>query len=137
LDARRGLSEFVSGDNMANEIAAVVEKVNAAFAAGDVEGFLAHCADDVVFTMVGHRRVEGKSAVREWMAHPSSQSPPKFSVQSVIATDDRVVCYGDMTMTEADGTGSYEYCDVYSFENGKVKELRAYVVKNGSVGDVW
>jgi uncharacterized protein len=136
LDARRGLSEIVSGDNMANENASVVEKVNAAFAAGDVEGFLAHCTDDVVFTMVGHRRVEGKSAIREWMGNSPSQ-PPKFSVQSVIATEDRVVCYGDMTMAEADGTGSYEYCDVYHFENGKVKELRAYVIKNGSVGDVW
>jgi len=121
---------------MANEILSVVEKVNAAFAAGDVEAFLTQCADDVVFTMVGHQRVEGKAAIRKWMANSPSE-PPKFSVQSVIATQDRVVCYGDMTMTEADGTGSYEYCDVYRIENGKVKELRAYVIKIGSVGDVW
>jgi uncharacterized protein len=121
---------------MANEIAAVVEKVNAAFAAGDVEGFLAHCAEDVVFLMMGHRRVEGKAAIREWMANGASE-PPKFSVQSVITSENRAVCYGDMTMPEEDGTGSYEYCDVYQIENGKVKELRAYIVKNGTVGNIW
>ena len=42
---------------MANDIASVVQKVNAAFASGDIEGFLAHCTDDVVFTMIGNRRV--------------------------------------------------------------------------------
>ena len=121
---------------MANDNASVVEKVNAAFASGDVEGFLAHCTEDVVFMMIGNRRVEGKAAIREWMGTGAGE-PPKFSVQSIITSEDRAVCYGDMTMPESEGTGSYEYCDVYTIQNGKVKELRAYVIKIGSVGDVW
>ena len=46
----------------------IVEKVNAAFAEGSVEGFLSFCADDVVWTMVGDKTVKGKDAIRQWMA---------------------------------------------------------------------
>jgi uncharacterized protein len=120
---------------VSNEIASVVERVNEAFAAGNVEGFLDLCTDDVVFTMIGNRRVEGKAAIRDWMGTGPSE-PPKFSVETIIASEDRAVCYGDMTMRETDGTGSYEYCDVYRIENGKVKELRAYVVKLGIAGNI-
>ena len=44
---------------MAGNNKAIVAKVNAAFAAGSTEGFLACCAEDVVWTMVGDTTVHG------------------------------------------------------------------------------
>ena len=39
----------------------IVEKVNAAFAAGNTAGFLSFCAEDVAWTMVGDKTVKGKT----------------------------------------------------------------------------
>ena len=80
----------------------IVEKVNAAFAQGNVEGFLSQCADDVEWTMVGEKPIKGKDAIRKWM---TSMGPevPKFTVTNLLADGDFATCYGDMTMRDKDG----------------------------------
>jgi uncharacterized protein len=108
---------------------AIVEKVNAAFAANNTEGFLSHCARDVVWTMVGEGPVKGVDAIRDWMASMSSGEAPKFSVDHIVAEGDYVTCFGDMTMKDKDGSKApYGYCDVYRFRDGKIAELRSYVI---------
>lgn len=67
----------------------IVEKVNASFAEGAVEGFLSHCADDVVWTIIGEKTVKGKNAIREWMASMDVE-PPKFAINNIIAQGDFV-----------------------------------------------
>ena len=107
----------------------IVEKVNASFAEGSVEGFLSHCADDVVWTIVGNKTTRGKNAIREWMASMDME-PPKFTVDNIIADGDFVTAYGDMNMKEKDGkTAPYAYCDIYRFRDGKIVELNSFVVK--------
>ena len=107
----------------------IVEKVNASFAKGDMEGFLSHCADDVVWTMVGHKTTRGKNVIREWMASMEME-PPKFTVDNIIAEGDFVTAYGDMTMKEKDGkVAPYSYCDIYRFRDGKIAELNSFVIK--------
>ncbi len=44
---------------------AIVDKANEAFARNDVEGLLALCSDDFIWTMVGSEPAVGKAAVRE------------------------------------------------------------------------
>jgi ketosteroid isomerase-like protein len=106
----------------------IVEKVNASFAEGGVEGFLSHCADDVVWTMVGNKTTRGRNAIREWMA--SIMEPPKFTVDNIIADGDFVTAYGDMTLKEKHGkTVPYAYCDIYRFRDGKIVELNSFVIK--------
>ena len=106
-----------------------IRKVNAAFAEGDTEKFLTFCAENVKWTMVGDKTVEGKDAIRKWMAAMPSEAP-LFTVDNVIAEGDFVTAYGDMAMTEKDGTaGSYSYCDVYRFRGDKIAELNAFVIK--------
>jgi len=106
-----------------------VEKVNASFAEGGVEGFLAHCSDDVVWTIVGSKTTKGKKAIREWMASMDME-PPKFTVDNIVAEGDLVVAQGDMIMKEKDGkTAPYAYCDIYRFRDGQIVELNSFVVK--------
>ncbi|HMS11176.1 MAG TPA: nuclear transport factor 2 family protein, partial [Pyrinomonadaceae bacterium] len=46
-----------------------------------------------------------------------------------IASGDSVVCYGAMSMTDGDGKSSnWTYCDIYRFRDGKIAELRSFVV---------
>ena len=107
---------------------AVIAQVNAAFARGDVEGFLTHCADDFVWTMVGEKPVRGKAAIREWMG-AGPPEPPSFNVESMVAEGDLVVAHGDMTMNEKGGEVAYSYCDVWRFRGEKLAELKAFVIK--------
>ena len=107
----------------------IVEKVNATFAEGGVEGFLSFCADDVAWTMVGSKTVTGKTAIREWMASMNMETP-KFTVDNIIAEGDFATAYGDMTMKDKDGKWvPYAYCDIYRFRDGKIAELNSFVIK--------
>jgi ketosteroid isomerase-like protein len=110
----------------------IVEKINAAFAEGSIEGFLSFCSEDVEWTIVGDRTVKGKEAIRQWMASMKMEAP-KFTVYSVIADGDLVASDGDMTMKDKDGkVVPYAYCDVYRFRNGRIVQLRSFVVKTES-----
>lgn len=107
----------------------IVEKVNASFAEGGVEGFLSHCADDVVWTMVGNNTTRGKNGIREWMGSMDIE-PPKFTVDNTIADGDFVTSYGNMTMKDKDGQiVPYAFCDIYRFREGKIAELNSFVIK--------
>ncbi|MGH9201103.1 MAG: nuclear transport factor 2 family protein [Vicinamibacterales bacterium] len=107
----------------------IINQVNAAFAEGKPEKFLALCDENIKWTMVGDNTVKGKDAVRKWMAEMPSE-PPQFTVNNVIAEGDFVTAYGDMTMKEKDGKpGSYSYCDVYRLRGDKIVELSSFVIK--------
>jgi len=107
----------------------IVEKVNASFAEGGVEGFLSFCADDVTWTIVGDKTVKGKNAIREWMASMQMETP-KFTVEKVFAADDFAAAHGEMTMKDKDGkTVPYAFCDIYRFRDGKIVELSSFVIK--------
>lgn len=110
---------------------AVVEKINEAFARNDVEGFLAHCSEDMSWTMVGHAAVKGKDAIRKWMGQGPS-APPQFTVDTVVAEGDVVTVIGDMTMSENGTVVPYAYCDVWRFDGDQVVELKAYVIKTAA-----
>ncbi|HEX5735447.1 MAG TPA: nuclear transport factor 2 family protein [Blastocatellia bacterium] len=108
----------------------IIEKVNAAFAKNDTEGFLSFCTEDVEWTMVGDKTVKGKDAIRKWMASMNLTEPPKFTVDNLLADGDFVTTLGNMTMKDKDGrTAPYAYCDVYHFRGDKIAELRAFVIK--------
>jgi ketosteroid isomerase-like protein len=109
----------------------IVKKVNASFTAGNTDGFLEHCADNVVWNMVGEKETKGKTAIKEWMSQMEGMEPPKFTVDKIIAEGDSVVCYGDMTMKGEDGKeGKYSYVDAYQFSGDKIAELQSFVVKH-------
>jgi uncharacterized protein len=112
----------------------ILEKANAAIIKGDNEGFLSFCADDTEWTFVGDKTLRGKEAVRQWMA-TSYIEPPKFSVENLIAEGDFVTALGNITMKDEDGKEEdYSYCDVWRFRDGKIVELKAFVIKSGAQG---
>ena len=117
---------------MSQENKQIIEKVNAAFANNDVDGFLALCTDDLVWRMVGEKDFKGKAAVREFMGSGPSEAP-QFTVENIIAEGDTVAAFGDMTMKGKDGTPeAYSYCDVYKIRGDKVAELISYVVRTAA-----
>lgn len=114
----------------------IVEKINESFTKGNTEGFLEQCTEEVVWSMAGETRKEGKTAIREWMSQMEGMEPPKFTVDEIIAEGNSVACRGDMTMKDEKGVeGKYSYVDFYRFRDSKVAELTSYLVKHKTEGE--
>jgi uncharacterized protein (TIGR02246 family) len=106
----------------------VLQRANAAVLAGDHEGFLSHCTDDVEWTFVGERTLTGKDAVRQYM-NATYLEPPRVTVALLIAEGDFVTAVGDIAVVDAAGrVARSAYCDVWRLRDGKLAELRAFVV---------
>lgn len=115
---------------MDNDNKSILEKANAAVTAGDNEGFLEHCTDDTEWTFVGDKTLRGKDAVREYMK-TAYVEPPKFMVAHMIAEGDFVTALGKISMKNAAGKIiNYAYCDVWRFRDGKMAELKAFVIED-------
>jgi uncharacterized protein len=107
----------------------IVKKINEAFLKGDTDGFLSHCDENVVWTMVGDTQKTGVKNIKEWMGQMEGNEPPKFKVKRIIADDTSAACYGDMTMKNQNGEPvDYAYCDLYVFKGDKVTEMTSYVI---------
>jgi len=112
----------------------VLVRANAAVAAGDIEGFLSHCTDDVRWTFVGDQILRGKEAVRRYMEATYTE-PPRFGVDQLIAEGDFVTALGHITLRDRNGRDvGYAYCDVWRLRDGKLADLRAYVVETKRTG---
>lgn len=106
-------------------------KANAAITEGDNEAFLACCTEDTEWTFVGDQVLQGKEAVRQYIAKTYLE-PPKFVVDNLIAEDDFVTAIGKITLKDEDGKSTdYLYCDVWRFREGKMAELKAFVIQAG------
>jgi ketosteroid isomerase-like protein len=113
---------------------AILSKGNAAIAEGNYEGFLALCSDDTRWTFVGDRVLDGKEAVRQWMATTYIE-PPTNEVTDLIAEGDLLTVLGEVTVKGADGTATRSsYCDVWRFRDGTMVELRAFVIETSHRG---
>ncbi|MDH6254145.1 ketosteroid isomerase-like protein [Chryseobacterium sp. H1D6B] len=110
----------------------VLEKANAAVAEGDHETFLMYCTENTKWTFVGDRILSSKEEIRLYMADVYKK-PPKFNVEIMVAEGDYVTVTGTISLFSEDGRWKeYDYCDIWRFEEGKMAELKAFVIKNNS-----
>lgn len=115
---------------MSLENKAILEQANAAITRGEYEVFLSFCTDDTEWNFIGDTILQGKEAVRQYMAKTYVE-PPKFMVENLIAEGAFVTAVGKISLrNEAGEMKHYSYCDVWRFEDGKMKELKAFVVEN-------
>lgn len=107
---------------------AILQKANAAITQGDNEGFLHFCTEDTRWNFLGDKVLEGKEAVRQWMVTAYAK-PPQFKVTALIADGDYVAALGEIDIEdEAGKPARHAYCDVWRFRDGKMAELKAFVV---------
>jgi len=105
----------------------ILEKANVAMANGNFEEFLLYCSEDTIWNFVGDEILRGKEEVRKYIARTYLE-PPKFNVKKMIAEDDFVVAVGEISLKENGTERNYSYCDVWRFHDGKMAELKAFVV---------
>ena len=110
-----------------------VQKIIDSFSSTDKEAFMAFCTEDVRWAMVGMFDKTGKEAIRELMKADQDmpQDPPDIRMGNFITEGDKVVSTGTMTMKNKKGDPiDYSFCDIYTFEGEKVKEMESYVVEH-------
>ena len=108
---------------------AILAAGNAAIAAGNYEEFLSFCSEDTEWTFVGDQTLKGKEAVRQWMAAEYVE-PPMNTVVRFLAEGDFLTVLGFLILKDKNGQATqYEYCDIWRFEEGKMVELKAFVIK--------
>ena len=119
---------------MSTDPKSVLAAANNAVSQGDHDGFLAYCADDVTWHFIGDRTIHGKAAVKAYM-DATYVEPPEFDISLLIADADHVVAIGRITMAGADGRKTTsDYCDVWQLRDGRLAELRAFVIETGRPG---
>ena len=108
---------------------ATLQRANAAITKGDNEGFLSYCTEDTEWVFIGDKTLQGKEAVRHYMAK-AYVVPPTFIVENLIAEGDFLTAIGTISMkTEQGKMVDYSYCDVWRFRDGKMAELKAFVIE--------
>lgn len=107
----------------------ILKKANEAIIGSDNESFLSFCTDNIVWIFIGNKTLNGKDAIRQYMA-AAYQEPPKFMVEDLIAEGEFVTAIGKISMKDENGKMiDYSYCDIWRFYDGKMSELRAFVIK--------
>ncbi|MEQ1763971.1 MAG: nuclear transport factor 2 family protein [Pyrinomonadaceae bacterium] len=109
----------------------IVKNANALLAKGNTEEFLLLCAEDVEWTLLADTpsTMKGREAIRKFMKSSPGSEAPDFTVDKVIAEGEFVVANGNMTMKSEGQTVPYAYCDMYTFSDGKIAELRTFINK--------
>lgn len=98
----------------------------------DHEAFLSHCTEDVVWEFVGDQTLTGKQAVREYI-DATYITPPEFTVLDIIGEGEQVVATGVISLKEGNGkTVTSDYCDIWTFRDGKMAALKAFVSERKS-----
>ena len=114
---------------MSEKNKAILEKANAAVARGDYGKFASFCTEDTEWTFVGDKVLKGKQAVEKWMTAEYIE-PPVNNVTDLIAEGDFLTAIGEIKVKNKDGkTDVFSYCDVWRFRDGKMAELRAFVIE--------
>jgi ketosteroid isomerase-like protein len=107
----------------------ILEKANQAFSKGNYEEFLTYCTEDTKWTYVGDRTLIGKDKVREYLSTAYEEST--FGIESYIEQGEYLVATGWIKLKDKEGKiMSYSVCDVWRFRNGKMAELKAFVIKD-------
>lgn len=106
----------------------ILNEANACIASGNYDQFLTYCTTDTHWTFVGEASLTGIDEVRDYMKEAYIK-PPRFKVDLIIEEGNYLTAVGTISIVNINSVWvDYEYCDVWRFENGKLAELKAFVV---------
>ncbi len=115
----------------AGDALAVVDKFNAAFGAGDVDGVMALMSEDCIFENTypapDGRLHRGQAEVRSfWAEFFASTEAPRFETEEIFSCGERVVARWRFSWG-ADQKGHVRGVDIFRVRDGKVAEKLSYV----------
>ena len=103
-----------------------------AFARGDLDGYLKHCTDDIVFHVPGRGRVAGTYPRTQFASSmiktviELTKGTFRETVLDVVANDRRGVVLALHEMDRGNGPVSYRTAHIYVIRDAKLAEFREY-----------
>ncbi|MFW5684458.1 MAG: nuclear transport factor 2 family protein [Spirochaetota bacterium] len=94
---------------------------NRAFAQADVEFVLDHVSDDVVWSMVGSKELDGKAAMRDELASMMAAEASSMVLHSVITHGRDAAANGEFHYPDGE---KIAFCDVYAFTKATGNTIR-------------
>ncbi len=111
----------------------ILHEANEFVKKGEYENFLAYCTQDTKWVFIGDRTLNGKEEVRAYMKEFYVE-PPLFNVERAIEEGNFVTVTGEIRLKTKKGNyEDFDYCDIWRFENGKIAELKAFVIERNSL----
>ena len=108
----------------------IIRKVNEGFSEGNNEKILLYVADDVRWDIMGISTHIGKEAFRKEINNENFEGVPIITTKNEIEEGDRVAVEGEVQCMMKNGKMlDAFFFDSYLLENGKIKEMRSYLVE--------
>jgi ketosteroid isomerase-like protein len=114
---------------------AVARRYFDVYASGDHDAIAACLADDVVWVIHGHTRVEGKAAYLVEVDRTGPDVRLEVTTDRYLRDGDDVVVLGRVAATSSDGeVVRLVFADVVHTRDGLIRQLDSYVVPVGTEG---
>lgn len=112
-----------------------VEKYIQGFRESNHEKILSCLTDDVVWEMPGIYKHIGKEAFDKEIENENFVGSPTIQLSRLVEENDTVIVEGAVQGAMTNGNKlDAVFCDVFVFENGKIKHLTSYLMsKNASL----
>jgi len=106
-----------------------LNKINEAFAESDIQTILDSVTDDIRWTIIGNKTINGKKAFTEALHEMKSENRMELWISNIITHGDMAAVNGTIKSPNEEWFG---FCDVYElqgYRNPKIKEMTSYVVE--------
>ena len=104
-----------------------IKEFNIAFAEGNADFIIEHVSDDIVWTMYGDKKIEGKEAFSKEIHNLKEKVADKMTLNSIITHGKEAAANGEVKMDDK----TYAFCDVYVFTNNTdriIEKIDYYVI---------
>lgn len=131
---------------MTNQNEALIRRMYAAFATGDMPGVLACCTDDVLFAIPGSNRVAGEyrghqGFLTEFLpaiASVADMSTFSEDINGLACDDDKGIVLTTQRFTRHDGTAiEFRSSVLFSFRDGLMSEFREFPGSVSEYDNAW
>jgi len=108
----------------------IIRKVNEGFAEGDTEKIMQYMADDIKYDVIGTSTLINKKVFRKEINNKHFVGLPTIKINNEIERGNWIAVEGELRCKKSDGglLDAY-FFDMYRLENGKIREMRSYVIE--------
>ncbi|MBU5443107.1 nuclear transport factor 2 family protein [Paenibacillus sp. MSJ-34] len=109
---------------------AQLKELNIAFAKHDIAFIIENMTEDVIWNIVGGKRIQGKERLVEALKQMKNSKITELEISNIITHGYTGSANGIMRLGN---NKSYAFCNVYLFnssaKNAKIKEITSYVIE--------
>jgi len=124
------MTKIISSPNCGNSPKMTfLKEFNIAFAKGNLEFLIENVTDEIVWNIIGDRKIEGKKKFTEELGKMKSEKATELIIEQILSHGKEGASNGIMKMQNGK---KYAFSDFYVFKNTKstnLKSITSYVIE--------